>query len=208
MDDALRNLDRYDWLILTSTNTMKAICHRAQRFGIRPDKAKALKVAAVGRATAEDAAHFGFTVDVVPHSQVAEGLVSALGDSIRGKRVLLPRAAIARDVIPDSLRGAGAEVDVVDAYRNVIPEYAAESLRKALEQSIDAATFTSSSSVTHLAEAAAKAGIAFPLAGVKSVSIGPVTSQTLRQLNWPPAAEANPHDIPGLIAAITDLLAG
>ena len=67
---------------------------------------------------------------------------------------------------------------------------------------IDAATFTSSSSVTHLADVARAAGIAFPFAGVKAISIGPVTSATLREHGWPPDAEANPHDIPGLIAAV------
>jgi uroporphyrinogen-III synthase len=109
-------------------------------------------------------------------------------------------------MIPDALRAAGAEVDVVDAYRNVLPERAPEQLRLALAEGIDAATFTSSSSVTHLAEAACQAGIAWPLAGVLAVSIGPITSQTLRDLGWEPVAEANPHDIPGLIAAVVRLL--
>ena len=202
LDDALTHLDRYDWLILTSTNTMSAICSRAQRFAVQPQKAEGLKVAAIGRATAEDAKGFGFRIDVVPQSQVAEGLLEALGDSIRGKRVLLPRAAIARDLIPDTLRVTGAIVDVVDAYRNAIPHDAPDKLRAALASNIDAATFTSSSSVTHLADVARAAGIAFPFAGVKAISIGPVTSATLREHGWPPDAEANPHDIVGLIAAV------
>ncbi|MGD0786988.1 MAG: uroporphyrinogen-III synthase [Terracidiphilus sp.] len=206
LDDALKRLDRYDWLVLTSTNTLDALCCRCARLGVNPAKAKGLNVAAVGRATAEAARHFGFHVAVVPEAQVAEGLVSALGERVRGKRVLLPRAAAARDMIPDALRAAGAEVDVVDAYRNVLPERAPEQLRLALAEGIDAATFTSSSSVTHLAEAACQAGIAWPLAGVLAVSIGPITSQTLRDLGWEPVAEANPHDIPGLIAAVVRLL--
>ena len=127
---------------------------------------------------------------------VAESLVEALQARSTGQRVLLARAAIARDVIPDALRAAGATVDVVDAYRNVMPESAPALLRDALQKGIDAATFTSSSSVTHLAEAARQAGIAFPFAGVAAISIGPITSQTLRELGWEPAAEANPSDIP------------
>jgi uroporphyrinogen-III synthase/uroporphyrinogen III methyltransferase/synthase len=95
---------------------------------------------------------------------------------------------------------------VVEAYRNVLPEAAPEQLRQALEKGIDAATFTSSSSATHLAEAARVAGVAWPQAGVPAVSIGPITSQTLRELGWPPAAEANPSDIPGLIAAVKRVL--
>jgi uroporphyrinogen-III synthase len=79
-------------------------------------------------------------------------------------------------------------------------------LRAALEKGIDAATFTSSSSVTHLADAARAAGIAFPFAGVRAVSIGPITSQTLRELGWEPAAEATVSDIPGLIDAVGRVL--
>jgi uroporphyrinogen-III synthase/uroporphyrinogen III methyltransferase/synthase len=137
---------------------------------------------------------------------VAESLVAELAPQIAGKRVLLARAEIARDAIPDALRAAGATVDVVDAYRNVLPEAAPELLSKALADGIAAATFTSSSSVTHLADAARVAGIAFPFAGVVAVSIGPITSQTLRDLGWEPAAEAKVSDIAGLIDAVDRVL--
>jgi len=113
---------------------------------------------------------------------------------------------VARDVIPDALRAAGAVVDLVDAYSNVLPEAAPEQLRCALATGIAAATFTSSSSAKHLAEAARQAGIAWPLAAVAAVSIGPITSQTLVELGWEPAAEAVPSDIPGLIAAVQRVL--
>jgi uroporphyrinogen-III synthase len=111
-------------------------------------------------------------------------------------------------VIPDALREAGAEVQVVDAYRNALPEAAPEQLRAALAGGIDAATFTSSSSVTHLAEAARLAGVAWPFTAVPAVSIGPITSQTLRDLGWEPAFEASPSDIPGLIAAVVSAMKG
>jgi uroporphyrinogen-III synthase len=205
LDDALKHLDRYDWLILTSTNTLEVVSARCARFGVNPANAEGVSVAAVGSATAEAARHFGFRVAVVPEVYVAESLVSTLGDRVRGKRILLPRAAVARDVIPDALRAIGAEVTAVDAYRNVLPEAAPEQLRLALAEGIDAATFTSSSSATHLAEAARQAGIAWPFAGVPAVSIGPITSQTLRDLGWEPAIEANPYDIPGLIAAVVQV---
>jgi uroporphyrinogen-III synthase len=122
--------------------------------------------------------------------------------SLQGLRFLVARAEVARDVIPDALRAAGATVDVIEAYRNVLPQTAPGLLRAALETGIAAATFTSSSSVTHLAEAARAAGIAFPFAGVAAVSIGPITSQTLRDLGWEPAAEASPSHLAGLIAAV------
>jgi uroporphyrinogen-III synthase/uroporphyrinogen III methyltransferase/synthase len=206
LDDALQNLDRYDWLILTSSNTLQAVSARAALFGVNPANAEGLKVAAVGSATAEAARHCGFQVSVVPESYVSESLVASLRDQIVGKRVLLARAAVARDVIPDALRATGATVDVVDAYRNVLPEAAPEQLRQALANGIDAATFTSSSSVMHLAEATRAAGVAWPFEGVPAISIGPITSQTLRELGWAPAAEANPSDIPGLIAAVVRIL--
>jgi uroporphyrinogen-III synthase len=167
-----------------------------------------LKVAAIGEATAAAARQAGLPVALVPETYVAEALIDCLADQVPGKRILLARAEIARDVIPDALRAAGAQVDVVDAYRNVMPATAPELLRAALEKGIDAATFTSSSSVTHLADAARAVGIAFPFAGVRAVSIGPITSQTLRELGWEPAAEAKVSDIPGLIDAVGRVLRG
>jgi uroporphyrinogen-III synthase/uroporphyrinogen III methyltransferase/synthase len=208
LDDALSHLERFDWLILTSANTLHAISARCARLGINPAGAEELKVASVGKATAEAARDCGFCVAVVPEAQVAEGLVAALGESVRGKRVLLPRAAVARDLIPDALRELGATVSVVDAYRNVLPADAPELLRLAAKQGIDAATFTSSSSATNLAEAARVAGIAWPLADVPAVSIGPIASKTLRDLGWEPAAEANPFDLPGLLVAVAQMLRG
>jgi uroporphyrinogen-III synthase len=170
--------------------------------------AKFPQVAAIGQATAAAARNAGFTVALVPPTYVAEALVASLAERAAGTKILLARAETARDLIPGALRAAGAVVDVVDAYRNVLPEAAPERLRAALAAGIDAATFTSSSSVTHLAGAAHAAGVAFPFAGVKAVSIGPITSATLREHGWDPAAEAHPSDIPGLTAAVEKLLAG
>jgi uroporphyrinogen-III synthase len=202
LDRALRQLDRYDWLIFTSANTVQALAERAAALGLQLAHPAGLKVAAVGQATADAARKAGFQVAFVPEAYVAESLAEGLIDQATGKKILLARATIARDVIPDSLREAGAVVDVVETYRNVLPEAAPEQLRRALAAGIDAATFTSSSSAVHLAEAARRAGIAWSLAAVPAVSIGPITSQTLRDLGWEPAAEAETSDIPGLIAAV------
>ncbi len=232
LDRALRSLNSYDWLILTSGNTVRALVDRCESLGLPLARGPRLQVAAVGEATAEATREAGLFVALVPEKYVAESLIEALLNkarhsealkghdfsraadsspprralapegSLRALRFLVVRAEIARDVIPDALRAAGAMVDVVDAYRNVMPKAAPELLRKALKQGIDAATFTSSSSVTHLAAAARAAGIAFPLADVRAISIGPITSQTLREASWEPVAEADPHDISGLIAAV------
>lgn len=205
LDAALRSLHTYDWLIVTSANAVGAVVERAAACGIGFSD-KFPQVAAVGKATADAARQAGFTVALTPREYVAESLVEALAESASGKRVLLARAAVARDLIPDSLRVTGADVDVVDAYQNAIPKDAPSQLRVALAMRIDAATFTSSSSAKHLAEVAEAAGVAFPFAGVKAVSIGPITSATLRELGWEPAAEANPHDISGLVAAVMKVL--
>jgi uroporphyrinogen-III synthase/uroporphyrinogen III methyltransferase/synthase len=205
LDAALRKFSTYDWLIFTSANAVRAVVERAASCGIVfPDRVPL--IAAVGKATADAAREAGFTVAITPQEYVAESLIEALAEHGLSKRVLLARAAIARDVIPDALRAQGAFIDVVDAYQNAIPSLAPEQLRAALTEHMDAATFTSSSSAAHLAEVARAAGIAFPFAGVRAVSIGPITSATLRELCWPPAAEAAPHDIPGLIAATVALL--
>ena len=204
LDKALRQLHAYDWLIFTSANTVKALVERVAALGIDATLGSSSRIAAVGAATARAAEDGGFSVTAVPESYVAESLVRALKARVSGRRILLARAAVARDTIPDALRAAGATVDVVDAYRNAIPEAAPELLRAALKNGIDATTFTSSSSVTHLAEVAANAGIAFPFRGVPAISIGPITSQTLRESSWPPAAESAPHDISGLVAAVAN----
>ena len=207
LDQALAQFASYHWLILTSTNAVRAFADRAATLGLQLSAIHLPQVAAVGAATAEEARKAGLPVALVPEAYVGESLAAALAPQISGKRVLIARAALARDVIPDALRAAGAEVDVVDAYRNAMPAAAPAQLRAALKQGIEAATFTSSSSVTHLADAARAAGLAFPLAGVPAISIGPITSTTLREYNWPPAAEAAPHDIPGLIAAVLSMFA-
>ncbi len=233
LDAALRKLATYDWLIFTSANAVRAVADRPKEQGAALQLPKSTRIAAIGAATANAVEQIGLKVDLIPDSYVAESLVRDLlqnwqevsghdfsrakseslksgalspEGSLRGLRFLLARAAVARDVIPDALRAAGAQVDVVDAYRNVLPEEAPQKLLAALAGPINAATFTSSSSVTHMAEAAKKAGVAFPFPGVSAISIGPVTSQTLRESGWEPAAEAIVSDIAGLVAAVERLL--
>jgi len=202
LDSALGDLGQYDWLIVTSSNTVRVLAERALLVGISLAKFAPQNLAAVGTATEKAAREAGLSVSFTPKEYVAESLVEELKGKIAGKRLLLARAAIARDVIPDALRAAGATVDIVDAYRNVLPAEAPQQLRHAYARGLDAVTFTSSSSVTHLAEAAEGCGLPFPFPYIPAISIGPITSQTLRDLKWPPAAEAAPHDIPGLIAAV------
>jgi len=211
LDNAIRKLDgpqRFDWLILTSANTASAVAARCAVLHIDVSELKKLSVAAVGSATAEAARKAGFRVTLVPESYHSEGLVAALGNSIVAKRVLLARAKVARDVIPEALGMAGALMTVVDAYQTVLPDGAREMLAEALRVGVDAATFTSSSSVRNLAEVAREAGVAFPMPGVKAVSIGPVTSATLREFGWEPAGEAAAADLARLVDAVVLVMQG
>jgi uroporphyrinogen III methyltransferase / synthase len=154
-------------------------------------------VAAIGAGTARALAEHGVAADVVPERFVAEALVEALREvEIEGKRVLVARAAEARDVLPEALRERGAEVDVVSLYETVreAPEPdAVEAARGA-----DYVTFTSSSTVRNLSEAL---GDRFP-AAARVVSIGPITSEALRAAGLEVDVEAERHDVDGLVEAL------
>jgi uroporphyrinogen-III synthase len=150
-------------------------------------------------------------VDVVPDKYVAEAVVSSLRGQVKGQRILLVRAKIARDVIPEELRRAGAVVTVVEAYETVAPEGSRNRLRAALQDSgkkPDVITFTSSSTVRNFVsllldlKAERESAPAPLLQGVKLASIGPVTSATLRHLGLPVDIEAGEYTVPGLVRAI------
>ena len=154
-------------------------------------------VAAIGPGTAQALKEHGIVADVVPERFVAEALVEALADiEVDGKRVLVARAAEARDVLPDALRERGAEVDVVTLYETVREEPRPETIEAA--QSADYVTFTSSSTVRNLTEAL---GDRFP-SDARVVSIGPVTTETARDAGLEVHVEADRHDIDGLIDAL------
>ena len=208
LDKAIHKLESFDWLILTSANTVQTVAARCQGLDVDVSEIRLLKVAAVGSATAEAARKAGFRVTVVPEHYHSEGLVRALDGAVAGQRVLLARAKVARDVIPEALAAAGALMTVVDAYQTGLPDGAALLLAEGLRAGMDAATFASSSGVRNLAEVAREAGIAFPFPRVAAVSIGSVTSATLREYGWEPAGEAVASDIPGLIAAVVTVMQG
>jgi uroporphyrinogen-III synthase len=210
LDRALRQVHDYDWLILTSVNGVKALAARIQHLGLDLLDFAHLKVAAIGPATEQALEEQQFKVDVVPAKYVAEAVVSALRGQVKGQRLLLVRAKFARDVIPDELRRAGAVVDVVEAYETVAPEASRARLQAVLadsRQKPDVITFTSSSTVRNFASLLnlrLERGQPRPplLEGVKLASIGPVTSDTLRELGLPVDIEARKFTMPGLVEAI------
>jgi uroporphyrinogen III methyltransferase / synthase len=154
-------------------------------------------VAAIGAGTARALAKHGVSADVVPERFVAEALVGALaGVDVKDKRVLVARAAEARDVLPDALRKRGAEVDIVALYETVREEPDVETVEAA--QAADYVTFTSSSTVRNLTEAL---GDRFPRSA-RIVSIGPITSEAAREAGLEVHVEAERHDVKGLVAAL------
>jgi uroporphyrinogen-III synthase len=210
LDRALGDLAQYQWLIVTSANGVAALVGRMKLVRAGVEDFRHLKIAAVGSATARALEDLGLKVTVTPAEYVAESLVEALGEQVRGKRVLLARAAVARDVIPEVLRARGAVADVVDAYRTVIPEASVTQIRTifgAGGHAPDVVTFTSSSTVTNYLNLLREAGVGGP-ESMRAVSIGPITSRTLRENGWEPTAEADPHDLGGLVGAVVRALSG
>ncbi len=208
LDAALRDLRQYQWLIVTSANTARVLVERLALLGIKVSALSGLQVVAVGSATAAAVGEAGLRVDLVPPKYVAEAVVDVLRDKVAESRVLLARAAVARDVVPDGLRRLGATVDVVDAYRTVVPKESVGLVRGFFVDSPvpDAVTFTSSSTATNFFHLLGEAGLCSVPASVRAISIGPITSQTLRELGWEPATEAEQHDVNGLVQAAVQAL--
>lgn len=205
LDQALREHSRYDWLVLTSVNGVAVFFERLTRLHILPSDLGHLKIAAIGPATRKAIEGHGLHVDVMPKEYIAESVVRALRAKARGKRVLLVRAKVARDVIPAELRKAGAQVDVREAYQTVVPRTSRTRLLAALKGRTrpDAITFTSSSTARNFLELIGpKAALSGLLDGVSLASIGPVTTATLRELNLPVAIEAREYTMKGLVEAI------
>jgi uroporphyrinogen-III synthase len=204
LDHALKNLPAYDWLILTSANGVEALWQRVRKLRLTRRHLKHLQIAAIGPATKKALVQHGLTVKMVPEEYVAESVVKGLRDQVKGKRVLLVRAKVARDVIPEELRDAGAEVDVVEAYETVVPEKSRTRLRALMKTKArrpHLVTFTSSSTAKNFAALLGRVP-AGSLKGVEFASIGPVTSATLRELGMPAAIEASEYTMGGLIRAI------
>ncbi|HET7053316.1 MAG TPA: uroporphyrinogen-III C-methyltransferase [Solirubrobacterales bacterium] len=187
----------YSLVCLTSPNGVRLLFEATGEAGLDSRALAGATIAAIGPGTARALAEHGIAADVVPERFVAEALVEALaGIDVESKRVLVARAAEARDVLPDALRERGAEVDVVPLYetvRETPPEEAVEAA-----QAADYVTFTSSSTVRNLIEAL---GDRFPT-DARIISIGPITSEAARAAGLEVAAEAARHDVDGLLAAL------
>jgi uroporphyrinogen-III synthase len=211
LDAALKNLSTYDWLILTSVNGVDAMWDRLTKLRVTTRSLNHLKIAAIGPATKKALEKRGLRVHVVPEEYVAESVVKSLRKKVEGQRVLLVRAKVARDVIPRELKKAGANLDVLEAYETVVPKSSRPRLRAALKnlkQRPHVITFTSSSTVKNFvallgANRRSRQGKRpRQLEGITLASIGPVTSNTLRETKLGVDIEAREYTIPGLVQAI------
>ena len=202
LDRAIANLPSYDYLIFTSANGVRYFVERMDRSAA-DFRALRARICAIGPATRAAVEALHLKVDLMGKEYVAEGLLEAFaGHELAGKRVLLPRAAMARDLVPAELTRRGAQVDVVEAYRTVMPESpGALPLTAAGILDCDCITFTSSSTVQNFV-ALAGAGC---LAGVPVASIGPVTTRTARDLGIAVTAQATEFTIDGLLEAVRQI---
>ena len=201
LDRALAALSTYDWLIFTSANGVRFFI---DRLDAGPADLRQLhaKICAIGPATRDALQALHLKVDLMPSEYVAEGLLTAFEPhDLSGKRVLLPRAAVARDLVPVELARRGAHIDVVEAYCTLPPDHLAEAARELLAQRPSCLTFTSSSTVQNLVAAVG----AEALRGIPAVSIGPITTRTAQSLGVEITAQAKVFTVEGLVDAVLGL---
>jgi uroporphyrinogen III methyltransferase / synthase len=212
LDHALAHLDGYDWVVFTSANAVPIIASRLEAMGRDSRAFAGPRIAAIGPATAEALRQqLSLRADYVPTEAVAEAVLAEWPDpDMTGKRVLLPRAREAREILPERLRERGAVVDVVPVYVTILDGSESNDLREQLTAGeLDVVTFTSSSTVRNFAEALRSSGTA-DLTELTQHSIiaaiGPVTAGTAREYGLNPAIVATEHTIPGLVAALESYL--
>ncbi len=188
IDAAIKHLRDFDWIIFTSANGVEKFFERLRFYGL--DARILNKVAAIGSATAQKLSNFGIIADVVPENFVAESLAASLRDFVAGKKVLLARAEVAREILPDMLKNFGAEVTIAPVYK-IIPEIPAQ-----IDfESVDLITFTSSSTVENFVAA-------YGVPKVSVAAIGAITARTLENFGVKPAIIAEEFTIEGLVEAI------
>lgn len=203
LDDALRNLGTYDWIVFASRNAVRAVYDRLEMLGLTP--ATHARIASIGPSTGAELMRRGASVACSPPAATAASLVRSLaGMGLAGARVLLPSGDLARPELSDGLRAAGAIVDCVPAYRTVQPlEERRESLEAFRRGAIDIVALASPSAAVNLV--AMLGADARYLQYLQLACIGPTTAAAVRELGFEPAAIAERHTIDGLIDAIAGL---
>jgi uroporphyrinogen III methyltransferase/synthase len=203
-DTAIKQIEQYDWLLFTSVNSVAPFLARLRLAGKTAVSVRGLKIGAIGPETAKRLASAGITASLVPQRYQAEGILEALQpDAMKGRRVLIPRAAEAREVLPETLRGWGAAVDVVIAYRTALPNADVAPLAERLGQGkVDVITFTSSSTVRNFVRLFGGHNLAEIAFGSVIACIGPITARTVEEAGGRPDIVADEFTTNGLIRAI------
>ena len=204
LDSSVARLSSYDWVIFTSVNGVRFFMERLRSADLDCRELKGVRIAAIGPKTAEALEGCGLRPDLVPEEYRAESILAGLaGSGVEGKSFLMPRAMVARDVLPDTLRARGARVDVVPAYQTVLPTGRGEEVLELLRSGeIDCVTFTSSSTVSNFFSLFPKEDV-LPLTDKVVVAcIGPITADTARKFGLSVDIMPGEYTIPGLTAAI------
>ena len=201
LDQALRQVQTYDWLVLTSVNGVNAVWERFETLGIRP-LLEGVQVAAIGPKTAAALEQRGVTPDFVPNEYIAEAILPGLGD-MRGKRIVLLRADIARTALAQAIRAAGGLAEDVSAYRTVAARVEPEAW-ESIKAGVDIVIFTSSSTVTHFVRMLGEMGFtAHRLPGDPLIAcIGPITAATASAHSLQVDIKPQAYTIEGLINAL------
>jgi len=214
LDEAIAHLYGYDWLIFTSVNGVDHFLRRLKVRGYDVSELDELKVCAIGEATAECLGAAQIHVDVIPDAFKAEGVFAALekfvggSEALQSLNFLIPRAVVARDYLPKSLEAAGARVDVVPAYRTVLPnDLDRGRLGAILSGGTDCIAFTSSSTVRNLAQLFDTHDLANQLSGVAIACIGDITAQTAAEFGLHVDIQPTQFTIPDLATAIAKYFA-
>jgi uroporphyrinogen III methyltransferase/synthase len=196
----LERIKDYSWLLLTSVNSVMILDRTLRNSGRDWKSLQTVKIGCIGKATASKVTELGGNVSLIPSRYQAESLAEELGkDSLSGKKILLPRAARSRPVLPEQLQQSGAIVEEIHIYRADVAEDNRQELLDLLSKNqIDLITFTSSSTVRNFAELAGE----LPWQQIPVASIGPITSVTLREYGIEPAIEAEEFTMEGLVKAI------
>jgi uroporphyrinogen III methyltransferase/synthase len=203
MDSAIAQLNEYDWLFFTSVNGVQSFFDRLRHFGNDFRDIEHLKVVAIGPETARRLEGEGVHVYLVPTKYQAEGILEGLDSAeICGRRILMPRAGKAREILPETLRQWGASVDVVHAYETVLPQDCQFGLRELFKKQIDVITFTSSSTVENFLRVLEGEDPVPILRGVTIACIGPITARTAIDSGLQVDIVSAEFTIPGLVAAI------
>ena len=204
IDNSIRNLSKYDWVIFTSVHGVEFFLQRMSALRTPTSALRSVRIAAIGSATAEPLERVGRRPDYIPPEFLSEQIANGLGD-LQGIRILLPRADIASKKLPLQLRDRGALVEEIVAYKTVRPrelDYAR--LMHTIETGIDIATFTSPSTVHNFAAALGNAEAGKFLRNVRVACIGPVTSEAARKVGMDVHIVANPHTVDALVEAIVN----